>query len=225
MRNTPQKTNDSAGTDAKKKKIITALVILVCAIPVMYLATFLLDRDWNEVVHSATVNEVVQNKNIRFADIDWDEDITEDAVYMDKNRYISYTEGAVTRLITENHAAYGAGPEFFSRYFSAVISGDCDTVNLMYTDEYKKDNELHDSFTQQKVYNIEIEKLSENVIEDGKYAGIKRYTFRVAYMIKDNNGTFRDDMGSDAAVPLIFELLDSGYGPLINSITKYTYAY
>nr|MBQ4320273.1 hypothetical protein [Clostridia bacterium] len=225
MRNTPKKTSDSAGNNAKKKKIITALVILVCAVPVMYLATKLLDRDWNEVIHSASVNEVVHNTNIKFADVNWDEDIFEDEVYLDKNRYITYKDGAVSQLITENHALYGVGPEFFSGYFTAVIHGDNETLNLMYTDEWSKNNAAHESFTPQKVYNIEIEKLSENVIEEGRYAGTKRYTFRVAYMIKDNNGTFRGDMGSDAAVPLIFELLDSGYGPKINSITKYTYAY
>jgi len=209
--------------DPKKKKILTVIVVLLCAIPVMYLLTLIFDRDWNEILHSASVEEIKSTKPIKFAEADYEEDIFEDEVYLDKNRYIQYTEGAVSQLITENHAAYGVGPEFFARYFSAVISGDSETLNTMYTDEWFDDNEPHDIFTMQKVYNITVEKLSETVFEEGKYRGVKQYTYRVAYMIKDNNGTFRSDMGSDAAVPQIIELLDYGEGVKINSITKYTY--
>ena len=224
MRDTQKKTT-AAGNNAKKKKIITVLVILVIAIPVMYLLSTLLDRDWNEIIHSASVNEIERNNNIKFAPVDYEENIFEDEEYLDKNRYLSYTDGAVSRLITDDYSLYGVCVEFFGVYFNTVINGQSDILDTLYTDEYIKEHGTHEEFTPQKLYNMSIEKLSENVIEQGKHKGTKQYIYRVSYMIKDNNGTFRDDMESDAAVPLIFELLDSGSGPKINSITRYTYAY
>jgi len=203
------------------------MIVLLCAIPVMYLLTRLLDRDWDRTFREAALNKGAANETsgaIRFEEPDYDLDIFEDEIYLDKNRYITYTEGAVSQLITENHSAYGVGPEFFGRYFSAVINGDSDTLNSLLTDDFIKENEAYGRFTMQKIYDITVEKLSENVIESGEYKGVKQYTYRVAYKIMNNNGTFRSDMESDAAVPVIFELLDDGQGPLLNSISKYTYA-
>ena len=46
--------------------------------------------------------------------------------------------------------------------------------------------------------------------------------YMVEYMIYRNNGTFRDDMGSDAILPLLFTLNREGESLKIDSIQKYT---
>ena len=204
----------------KKKKLIIVLIVLLCAVPVLFLLNRLLDRDWASILRQQDAVET-RPLNIRFAEADYDEDIFEDAAYLDKNRDLIYTEGGVTRVISENHAYYGAGVEFFYRYFLALMCGDADMLNSLYREEYFADHDRFADFTMQKVYNIEIEKLSETLLEEGAYAGCKRYTFRVAYMILDNNGTFRRDVGSDAAVPEIFELLEDETSLKIYSVSGY----
>ena len=73
------------------------------------------------------------------------------------------------------------------------------------------------SFTQQMIYDIEIEKLSVSESEKGIL-----YAYNVAYKIYRNNGTFRNDIGSDGAKTLYFELLESNGSILIDRITYYT---
>ncbi len=205
----------------KKQTIKKVIIVCLCAIPVLLLLNFLLDRNWSEIFRNSGATDV--KVEYKFATPDYDYDIFEDEKYLDKNRLIEYTDGAVSRLITDDPSLYGVGVEFFSDYFDAVINGDVDAYNAMFTDEYKKEHGAKSEFTMQKIYNITLEKLSENVIEEGAYKGVKRYTYRVTYMIMDNNGTFRSDMGSDAAVPQIIELLEDSDGAKINSITKYTH--
>lgn len=76
----------------------------------------------------------------------------------------------------------------------------------------------------QKIYDAEIEYRSKDILNKGKPDQITRFEYVVRYKIMDNNGTFRSDVGSDAAVPEIFEVLlyDSTDEILINSITKVT---
>ncbi len=204
----------------RKKKLIIVLIAVLCAVPVLFFLNRLLDRDWAAILRAQDAVET-RPVYIRFAEPDYDENIFEDEAYLDKNRDISYTEDGVTRVISENHAYYGAGVEFFYRYFTALMCGDADTLNSLYREEFFADHERFADFTMQKVYNIEIVKQTETLIEEGAYAGCTRYTFRVAYMILDNNGTFRRDMGSNAAVPQIFELLDDGNSLKIYSVSGY----
>ena len=72
----------------------------------------------------------------------------------------------------------------------------------------------------QKIYDAEVEKLTELLIESGKYNGWTRYTYKINYKIMANDGTFRSDMPSDTAVPQIMELLKTEDIIKINSIIK-----
>lgn len=196
------------------------VVIAVCA-AVMILLMLLNSIDFNVDVTSWFEKEA-ETEPISFYIPDYEYEPTEDSGYMAKNRFITYTDPPYSTIITPNINEYGRLGEFFLAYFDALIGGDSEAYNAFFTDAYyqDKDNSPHGEFTKQPVYDIEIEKTSEYTFEEGEYAGMIRYTFRFSYKITRNDGTFRDDMPSNCAVPVTVEVLDDGESVLINSIVK-----
>ena len=152
-----------------------------------------------------------------FEPIDYDLDVTTVREYMDLDRELHYKDGGETVMVTDaNLEFYGKDVQFFKRYFALVIAGDYDAYNAQFTDHYYETNEPYYSFTQQMVYDILIEKLS--VKEE---AGRTVYAYNVSYKIFRNNGTFRNDIDSDASRVLYFELVESGGTVKIDRITYY----
>ncbi|MGI6202142.1 MAG: hypothetical protein ACOYID_01910 [Eubacteriales bacterium] len=169
------------------------------------------------------LSDTTGKEQISFAVPNYSENIFEDPEYMAQIRDVRYTEGALSTLITDgNYAQYGAALELLHRYLEAVIAGDAEALPSFFTEDYKKDNKLPERFTMQKIYEPEIEFYSKNIINPGKSDQVIRYEYVMRYRIMNNNGTFRDDVGSDAAVPEIYEILEyeSTGEVLINSITK-----
>lgn len=78
-------------------------------------------------------------------------------------------------------------------------------------------------FTMQKLYDMEVVKLAEYVINEGSPDQTTVYEFKVSYRIRRNNGTFRDDLESGVARPQIYQLyrLDRTEEILIQSISEY----
>lgn len=150
--------------------------------------------------------------------IDHDLDITTVKEYMELDRDIHYKNGSETIMITDaNLEFYDKDVQFFKTYFDCAIRGDYEAYNALFTPHYYETNEPYYSFTQQMIYDIEIEKLSEAESTQGTV-----YAYNVSYKIYRNNGTFRNDIGSDGAKTLYFELLESDNTVLIDRITYYT---
>lgn len=208
----------------KTKKRALIILVSAAALTVLLLLNAI---DWQGLSESVRAPEgTVKENNVEFYEPDYDSDIFEDSSYLDKNRYLSYTEGALTTLITDgNYLVHGEGVELIAKYIGYAVDGDAESINGLFTEAYFEDNPRYERFAPQKIYNAECELLSSDVIESGEYAGVTRYTYNVKYMILRNDGTFRSDMGSDAARAQIFEILKSSSGVLINSITPYTYLY
>ncbi|NLZ35945.1 MAG: hypothetical protein GX897_00490 [Clostridiales bacterium] len=205
----------------KKRKMLIAVVI---SIAVMTILLFLNNFDWDKLALSTISTKKTLERNFVFAAPDYEADIFTDPQYLDKNRYISYTDGAESSLITdENYSMYGEPLVLFAEYFDAARHGDAGRLNALFTDEYWKEHDKYSDFTMQRIYNIEITLLSDAAINDGDYKGYRRRTYDISYMIMKNDGLFRSDMSSDSAVPLVFELLTYGDSTKINSITAYNY--
>ncbi len=154
-----------------------------------------------------------------FYPAEYDIDVTEDERYMQLDRALHYKNGAVTVMVTEDElSTYNPAVQFFDAYFKTVIAGDADTYNTYFTEFYYESSEPYVAFAPQKLYDIEIEQLSEKVEE----SGLIRWTFNVKYKIYRNNGTFRNDIDSDASKKLCFELIRDLYGNVrINAISYY----
>ncbi len=132
-----------------------------------------------------------------------EENIFEDEAYMELERDISYRFGPQTITIQDgNFEKYGPDLVFFSKYFDTVIRGDGEAYNKLFSASYFEKNEKKDDFTMQQLYDITVEKLNETKTENGM-----EYDYYVSYRIRRNNGTFRNDVDSDAIKRQLFHLV------------------
>lgn len=202
---------------AKKRGVIVGIIVLaligVSSWFIQNRTTLFTAKGKNSDKITSMYSDRIYSYN--FYPTDYDEDIFADETYMGLNRYLQYKNGAETITITDgNYAKYGEAVEFFGKYFETVINGDYETYNTFFTDEYNAENEQHLPFTKQKLYDITVEQLSSTVNGDGS----RTYVFKVSYSIRRNNGTFRNDIDSDAQKPLRFELIEKDGVVLINDI-------
>lgn len=210
----------------REEKALALKIIGGCvAAFVVLLALNQIDFDaiYRKLFTPKPLSEAVGEPPVSFAVADYSENIFEDPEYLAQIRDIRYTEGAQSTIITDgNFSQYGVGVELLHRYLEAVINGDAEALPGFFTEDYKKNNKLPKKFTMQKIYEPEIELYSKNIINEGKPNQMTRYEYIMRYRIMDNNGTFRSDVGSDMAVPEIYEIIEyeSTGEVLINSITK-----
>ena len=81
-----------------------------------------------------------------------------------------------------------------------------------------------EAFTAQKLYNITITLQSrEEVTEEGQT--YNREIYVVEYMIRQNNGTFRTDVGSDAIRKQLVVVTDREGEMKIDTVSSVTYSY
>ena len=146
-------------------------------------------------------------------------DVTTVPEYMQLDRGVHYTDGNYTILVLDEEVGdYNKAVQFFVEYFKTIEKGDVDTYNTYFTDAYYETVEPYESFAPQMIYNINVQQLSETFGEDGTTT----WTFNVSYMIYRNDGTFRNDIGSDAAKKLYYQLISDRDGNVkINYITYY----
>lgn len=214
----------------KKRNIIIVFSSLIGVMVLLIVLNMIMDKiteiPIGEIVNKSSTAPTVEY-NYKFYEPDYEYNILEDTEYLDKNRYIEYTEGAVSVTIADgNFKMFGKPLEFFDEYFNTAVNGDHNKYNTFFTESYYKENKIdkaYESFTMQRIYNINVEILQQSMLETADNYGNMIYLFKVSYMIMKNDGTFRNDMGSDGAVPLLFEIIynyndDRCY---INNISRY----
>jgi len=213
--------------DSKKraKKLVLAFVILFA---VLLALNFIMDSGLIGKLLPDNDKEP-ERKPIFLYEPDYEENIFEDEEYLGLNRYLLYTDGAQSiYLANENDfAATGDVASFFGEYFDTIIMGDHRRLNACFTEDYRKEHGEKTRFTMQKLYDMEVVKLMEYVINEGTPDQTTVYEFNVSYRILYNNGTFRDDLESGAARPQIY-LLYRPHGTdeiRIQSILEYNIKY
>ena len=203
-----------------KKRVITGFVVL-CVLG-MISAVCLQNPQWFELKTEAPSNTSMYSDKIvsyTFYPTDYNLDVTADEVYMGLDRYVYFKNGNETIAITDgDYAAYNPAVEFFGTYFETVIAGDAETYNTFFSDLYYETNKPYVQFAPQMLYDIRIEMLSNDPQNDGTVL----YAFNVEYKIHRNDGTFRNDIDSDASKKLYFELYEDKEGVVkIDRITYY----
>ncbi len=137
--------------------------------------------------------------------------------YLELDRYLYFKNGNETVGVLEsNRDTFGDEILFFEKYFDTIISGDSEAYNALFTEEYYKSHEMTEEFTPQMLYGMEIELLGEN-----EENGILTFAFNVSYKIFQNNGTFRNDIYSDAVRPIYVEISDAEGEFKINALKYY----
>ncbi len=212
--------------DNKKAKkaiyiVLLVLAVLACVILAAYSASGFISRK----LRYDRMNEKPSPLNGGFYPIDFNADIEGDEEYLNKNRYISYTDesGAVTETITDgNYADFGQDLVFFDKYFTTLRNGDYENYDKLFTRSYFSTHEHTDTelgFTKQRIYNIHI-----SYCKPYKANGVENTIYEVVYCIFKNDGLFRNDIRSDEYRALYFTLSHTKDGVLISDIA-YGYDY
>ncbi len=216
---------DSASVVNKKSKQKKRILIGIGGLCVLGLvsAVCLQNPQWFEVQKEVDMGptSMYSDKLVSytFYPTDYDLDVTADETYMGLDRYVYFKNGNETIAITDgDYAAYNPAVAFFGTYFETVIAGDHETYNTFFSEPYYQTHEPMHEFAPQMLYDIRIEMLSQDHQNDGSTL----YAFNVEYKIHRNDGTFRNDIGSDASKKLYFELYEDRDGLVqIDRITYY----
>lgn len=181
---------------AKKAIIIVFLTVLVSMV-VLYCILL--------AIQKRSDSEKKQPNNYRFDYVNYDEDIFGDKEYMsyDRNVYYTSVNSYMTVSIERDSLddvseAYKSPVLFMLDYIDAMINGEADTFNAYHAPEFYTNGRTPlERFTMQKLYSITITAV-DNWYDDSGAEAVRYYNMGIDYMIKNNNGTLRNDMGSDA---------------------------
>lgn len=211
--------NTSKPQNGKTKIIVAALVVFVLLISSALILLYPYIRQNIKKGSKADNFPMYSDRLIsyNFYPSIYDLDVTTVPEYMDLDRYLYYTVAGNTIAITNgNYEAYGNAVAFFGEYFKTVIAGNVEKYNSYFTDHYYESAKPYELFAPQMLYDINVEQLSRTVSDtDGSIT----YAFNVSYKIYRNDGTFRNDIPSDASKTLYFELLEKDGNIKIDRIT------
>lgn len=197
-------------TQAEQKKQLHRLLIIVAAVSLSLLViAAVLPLLFGEDA------EPDKPPAYSFADPSLSADPSSDTDYMSLDRTVYYRALAgyeVTVSVREEElASFDAEVALLYRLIQAAMAGDSVAYNACFSPEFVAASGATEAFTKQKLYDITLTLYdsSELNVPVG-YSSVRAYG--VAYKIKDNNGSLRDDMGSDAVKGQIFLIVKDASG-------------
>lgn len=204
----------------KRRMIIVIVCLAVFTVIAVPLISFL---DGLETAGKQEEIETKKESTIIFHTPDWELDIMRDPGYLALNRTIYYCDsqyGLTVALDQKNQNDFGPAVVVLSRMVDLIIKGDADGYNQLLSSNYFENNDPEPPFTMQQLYDIKFTKIRETETS----GGYTQYEFEVEYRIRNNNGTFRTDIGDGESKKQYFILSDStGKDVLIDQILGYQY--
>lgn len=159
-----------------------------------------------------------------FVEPDFEYDILKDPAYLELDRSVHHADGGVEVVMdATNRQALGKCAMMLEEMIGYIVAGDVERYNALLTQRYIEAKGVQEPFAMQQVYNIHLEAgEAEQKTEDGKTVAYRIYY--VSYCIRQNNGTFRRDIGSDESRTQIILLTDREDGVVkIDSISYIGY--
>ncbi|MBE6636347.1 MAG: hypothetical protein E7618_00920 [Ruminococcaceae bacterium] len=206
-----------------KTPAIRFLIILGILFVSLLLLNFILDGTiarWLQPTPSTP-----ERQPVFLYEADYDLNIFEEEEYMAEERRLLYRVGGEGVYLANKTDCLNTGDVaiFFFDYFEAIIRGNHEQYNAMFTDSYLAEYGRKDRFTMQQIYDVEMNQLREYTINEGEPDQTTVYEFRVGYRIRRNNGTFRDDLASRELRWQIYQLYqDDNTGEIkVNLISEY----
>jgi len=212
---------------AKRKKILAAGVFTVGGAFVVLVAILLIFTALDEFSKNRAKAEIERNpRRYNYVDPDYALDIFEDEGYLAKDRNIWFADGILKTVITDdNRSNYTPEAQFMYDVINTIIKGDYMAYNKIFTEDYKKNagDDLRERFTMQQLFEIEFECVGYR--EEGK---VKYTDMMVIYRIRNNNGTFRNDLdyNDEGYIPVVYMLVTDAEGSIKvhNLMTRLKYS-
>ena len=207
-----------------RRKMIIVLACMVAfaviAIPLINFLSQIQSKDNKEEETKAPSSSII------FATPDFEYNILEDEKYLGMNRRIYLCDdrhGITVELTDKNISVYGESAVVMRDLINAIIAGDADAYNALFSEDYFAYHEPESPFTMQRLYDIKLTLIdeTEKTDERGKYT---QYEYVVEYKIQLNNGTFRTDIDEGESKKQYFILSDStSKDVLVDQILGYVY--
>ena len=204
----------------KRRMIIVLIGLVIFTVIAIPLISFLDRLENPDLVEEV---ETRKESTIIFYEANWELDIMKEPGYLAKNRTIYYCDaqyGETVALDEKNRDDYGPALEVLVRMIECIIAGDADGYNALLSENYFANHDPEPPFTMQQVYDIKLTKVKESLMTEG----YTQYEFEVEYRIRENNGTFRTDIGDEESRKQYFVLSNStSKSVLIDQILGYRY--
>ncbi len=200
-----QKTNNKIlkeNTKHTNKKRSSQAIVLVFLTVIIGIAVFCFAI--LAIIKENNTPEVNQGNTIIFHEADYEYDIFEDDNYLELDRNVRFENthnGLTVEIVDDNlndvPSDIRASFSVINEFVKYAIEGKHEKLNALFSDEYiDADGELKMNFTMQQLYNIKITYINDATTETDGYS-YPSQDFWLEYMIRKNNGTFRNDMPSD----------------------------
>ena len=149
-------------------------------------------------------------QEIRYHLANYEENIFLNKAYMSFQRDLTFSSSGVEQIFSyeEDYETASKECKFFLDYFHTVINGDYDSLPDYYVEGYFSQKP---KFTMQMIYEPYV---IFHSVSTEKIDGVEQtlYNFSVQYRIFRNNGTFRQGVSSNTAVPQIYQLIKTSDG-------------
>ena len=180
----------------RKKRAQGLIIVFFCVIIGITILCFSIMA----IIGNANKPQNSVGNTIIFHEANYDHDIMKDENYLELDRNVRFenSQNGITIEIVDDNL--NDVPSDIRDSFSVIydfiayaISGDHQKLNDLFSDEYiEADGETKMEFTMQQLYNIKVTYITDTTTET-----YPSQDFWLGYMIRKNNGTFRNDMGSD----------------------------
>ena len=196
--------------------IIAASALLVCAIvlAIAILTTDVLGKETGEPYPALDTSLLAETKEDGFDILEYDEYLECNRVVMLKDR----DSGSAQSIDDDTYMGQGDGVALVYELVQAIIAGDADAYNSMVT----KDVGHYESFTQQQLYDIVITRESQETVQ-GNNRSYYEYVLTLEFKIRENNGSFKDNLPSDTSRPFTIVVNDSSGKPKVVQISEPIY--
>ena len=210
----------------KRKKIFLICICVVVIIFLLFvLVTIILSAINNYAISQAKKKlEQDTNQNYVYPKADYKYDIFTDSSYMRLDRGIWFNnDGEKTVMTDETYKNYPIEAQFMYDVVNLIIEGKFEEYNEIFTEDYLKNagKDLREEFTMQKLFAIEIESLDSYEMNN-----LTCWDVQLDYRIKDNNGTFRNDLdfNDDGSIPVVYTLVyDKQSIKVTDILSRYKY--
>lgn len=207
-----------------KRSMIIVIICMAVFVAVAFPLISFLDRLQSGQTEEET--KPLPPSSINFATPDYEYNIMEDNDYLQLNRRIYICDersGMTEELTDQNITGYGPSAAVLRDCINAIIAGDADAYNALFSDNYFSNHDPEAPFTMQRLYDIKLTKVNETTVQ-GEKGAYTQYEYEVEYKIRLNDGTYRTDIGHDESKKQYFILSDStSEEVLIDRILNFNY--
>lgn len=203
----------------KQKRIILIVIASLIAFAIVYFLIGLIDFD-ALFAHNKQNDNKNDDVKIFFYDESYSKYPTEDEWYMNEAfKNITYVYGTGTIFSDEIQTAEDAKDKseallLLYNLIESIKDGNDELYNKCFSPYYFESHAHQGEFTKQKIYDIIITELpAENKSIDGKT--FVEYIYTIEYRIRHNNGTLRNDVGSDRSKKQYVKISDRFNGTML----------